>query len=156
MLLLRKIFNQYIIIFIGLGTLFFKISNLVSITDSQTWDGSGHKVLLNIFIQLSSQFLAEGYVDDWFGGFPAFRFYPSFFAFLGSLAFHLGLDLDTSFRVSIWMTVLVLIVGYYYLVRAFLKPVFAISALFLYLSFQGPPTLGTSFAGIWGGNFHLY
>lgn len=150
---LAKFFNQYKILWISLGALIYKLSSILFISDSETWDGSGHKVLLKIFIELSSQFLAEGYVDAWFGGFPAFRFYPSFFAFLGSLPFYLGLDIDTSFRISVWITVLFLISGYYYLVRSLLKPVFAVASLFLYLSFQGTPTLGISFSGIWGGNF---
>lgn len=153
MLSLSKISNKYIIFSISIAAVVFKFSSIATLYDYQTWDGPGHKVLLNIFIKLSSQFLAEGYVDDWFGGFPAFRYYPSFFAFLGSLPFHLGFDIDTSLRLSIWLTALILLAGYYYFASTFLNIILSFSALFLYLSFQGPPTLGSSFAGIWGGNF---
>jgi uncharacterized membrane protein len=145
--------KRLLIIIFSIFLLAFRLKDLLLIEDHFTWDGPGHKVLLQIFIQLSSDFLAEGYVKDWFGGFPAFRFYPPFFSFLGAIPYWVGFDLDTSFRIAIILSVLVLIIGYTYFVSYFLNPILTISALFLYLSFQGDPTLGVSLPGVWGGNF---
>jgi hypothetical protein len=145
--------KRLLIIIFSIFLLAFRLKDLLPIEDHFTWDGPGHKVLLRIFIQLSSNFLAEGYVEDWFGGFPAFRFYPPFFSFLGAIPYWVGFDLDTSFRIAIILSIMVFISGYTYFVSYFLNPILTFSALFLYLSFQGDPTLAVSLPGVWGGNF---
>ncbi|TGN14596.1 hypothetical protein [Leptospira ilyithenensis] len=133
--------------------LIYRFRSLFYLDDSVSWDGPGHKVLIGIFSKLGRGFLAEGYVKDWFGGFPAFRFYPPAFSFIGSVPHLLGWDLDLSLRFAVIATVIILSLGYIYFVSAFLPKDLAFVSLFLYASFSGSPVLGASFAGIWGGNF---
>ncbi|WP_135354936.1 hypothetical protein [Leptospira kobayashii] len=131
----------------------YRFRSLFYLDDSVSWDGPGHKVLIGIFSKLGREFLAEGYVEDWFGGFPAFRFYPPAFSFIGSIPHWIGWDLDLSLRFAVISTVVILSLGYIYFVSAFLPTDLSFISLFLYASFSGSPVLGASFAGIWGGNF---
>ncbi|WCL49057.1 hypothetical protein [Leptospira sp. GIMC2001] len=130
-----------------------KLYPLWSIDPGKTWDGSGHLVLVGIFSELGRDFLAEGYVDDWFGGFPAFRFYPIFFAFLGSIPVWIGISLDNSLSIAIIICFIIFTFGYYYFIRFYLNSTLAMTSLLFYLGFAGLPQLGVSIVGFWGGNY---
>jgi len=133
--------------------LVYRFRSLFLLDESVSWDAPGHKILIGIFSKLGKEFLAEGYVEDWFGGFPAFRFYPPAFSLIGSLPHWLGWNLDLSLRFAVLVTIVILSLGYVYFTSVFLPTEIAFVSLFLYASFSGSPVLGASFAGVWGGNF---
>lgn len=133
--------------------LFLSLFDILSHDMKLTWDGPGHYVQLKIFSNLGKSFLAEGYSNEWFGGYPAFRYYAGYFYFLGSIPIWTGLDLSQALQIIVLFSVILWILGYLFFISYFLKNKFIWIALFFYLGFQGPSPMGVSLVGILGGNY---
>lgn len=149
----RKFWEIYIPVVFVLVLIATKTSYLFSMDFSNTWDGSGHWVLLSLFSQLAQKYQAEGYVLDWFGGFFAFRYYTTFFYFLGNMFLKTGMDTSQALDVTVGVTIGIYWLGYYFFVRSFLPVHLSLAALLFYLSFPGSSQLSTSLNGIPEGNY---
>lgn len=132
--------------------LFLLLISILSHDMKHTWDGPGHFVQLKIFSNLGKYFLAEGYSNEWFGGYPAFRYYAGYFYFLGSIPIWMGLDISQALQIIVIFSVILWICGYMFFISHFLKNKFLWIGIFFYLGFQGPSPMGVSLVGILGGN----
>jgi hypothetical protein len=139
--------------------IFFSGTFWIFYTDlSMTWDGPGHWVQLAIFSEMGKEFLGEKYVLDWFGGYPAFRYYPGFYYFLGSIPIWLGVSIDSSFSFITVFSVIFLVGGMLFWSKFYfpLNSYLIWSVLFLYSGFLGTFKMGVGITGILGGNYpHL-
>ena len=117
-----------------------RFAGLFSGQELPNWDAPGHFFALQKMAEYLAQGQMSGYLHEWLGGLPLFKFYPPLFYVLTTgfwLATFKAVPLAFVFRLMIFLSVFSAAIGLWFFVRVFVgrfaaRWAIALSAAFIF------------------------